>query len=189
MGDLFPEVMPTPEDNDKRYSTLELMAHAERITGVKVNEWHLDVAADEEAHMAPTWYGLKDGQGCIGIDGLRQPWIPFAPYQGRWHVWANVPFSDPRAWLEKAWEEWFCALAGSADYPIICMVLPSDRTDKDWWQELVEPFRDGRGRDHRAGLAVHHLPDRIRYGHPGNRAANGVGQPMFGTSLLVWRRA
>lgn len=36
-------------------------------------------------------------------------------------------------------------------------------------------------------LKTHYLPGRIRFGHPGNRDAVGVGSPPFGCVLLVWR--
>lgn len=76
MTDLFPEVVAC-EDNDKRYSTHELMAHAERITGIPHNGWHLDVAADAESHWAPMWYSAveqaatwsRDASGGFGRRG------------------------------------------------------------------------------------------------------------------------
>ena len=205
-GDLFPEVSAC-DDNDKRYSTHELMAHAQRITGVRFDEWDLDVAADAESHWAPSWYSAVEHPDALGVDGLSLPWFPDKLAEGdfiSWKVWANVPFSDPEAWLRKAWHE-AAQPIGRVDDPLICMVLPSDRTDKPWWQELVEPYRDGRSerrlfelfrrreplddrcRSMTLKLEVHHLPGRIRYGCPGNTRAAGVGQPMFGTSLLVWR--
>lgn len=195
-GDMFPEVVMT-EDNDKRYSTLELMAHAERLTGVSPRGWHLDVAADAQSHWAPLWYvapgaSPEDSYGAAGVDGLKQPWFKGlrvgVSQREVWNVWANIPFSDPRAWLEKAWQEVFEPPFAE---PVLCMVLPSDRTDKPWWQELVETRRDGRDDALGVGsmmLTTHHLPGRIKYGLPGNPKAVGVGQPMFGTTLLVWRR-
>lgn len=188
---MFPEVEACA-DNDKRYSTHELMAHAERITGVRHDGWDLDVAADAESHWATRWYSAVDQPGSAGVDGLKQPWFfgEMALAGSSMNVWANVPFSDPRAWLEKAWAEVANALAW-IDHPVLCMVLPSDRTDKEWWQELVENRRDGRDDEDICDLRLttHHLPGRIRYGHPGNPTAKGVGQPMFGTTLLVWRRS
>lgn len=187
--DAFPEVQAC-EDNDKRYSTHELMAHAERITGVPHNGWHLDVAADAESHWAPRWYSAVEQPGSAGVNGLKQPWFigEMLPPISTLNIWANVPFSDPEAWLEKAWREVEQATAW-VDCPLLCMVLPSDRTDKPWWQELVEERRDGRDAEGiwDMRLTTHHLPGRIRYGHPGNPRAAGVGQPMFGTTLLVWR--
>ena len=83
-------------------------------------------------------------------DGLAQPWA------GE-RVWCNPPYSFPnlRAWVAKAWQEWT-----AADPPaLIVMLLPANRTEQQWWQELVEPYRDRPGSD----LRVEFLPGRMRF--------------------------
>ena len=194
--EMFPEAIACL-DNDKRYSTHELMSFAQSITGVRHDQWHLDVAADAESHWAPRWFSAVEQPGSAGVNGLAQSWFPAPDAIGDWNVWSNVPFSNIDAWIDKAWD---FAINGRKYRcePLLCVVIPSDRTDKPWWQEKVEPFRDGRAerrgfrgdeRDRAMTMRLesHHLPGRIRYGHPGNPRAVDVGQPMFGSTLLVWR--
>jgi hypothetical protein len=132
-----------------------------------VDGWDVDVAADEESHWAPNWSDVQ-------TDGLKQCW--------RGRVWCNPPYSDIGPWVRKAWKEW---LSGRCS--VIAMLLPANRTDQKWWQEDVEPARDGRSLPGQ-GLEVHFLPGRIRFGHPGNPKGFAVGSPPFGCCLLVWRR-
>lgn len=166
--DLFPEAKVDPVvDLDRRYTTRETMDLCTRLAGV--DGWDLDVAADEESHWAPRWFGVEQ-------DGLAQHW------HGR--VWCNPPYSDIKPWVEKAWDE---MLLGRC--PVVAMLVPATRTEQPWWQVHVEGARDCC--DPTSGevtLHTHFLPGRIKFGHPGNRDAVGVGSPPFGCVLLVWRR-
>lgn len=167
VADMFPEVRAPAEleDGDQRFTTRETDAWCRARAGVEA--WDLDVAACEEAHLAPRYFAKAD-------DGLVQSWA------GR--VWCNPPFSDIEPWVAKAWKE-------SAHCPAIVMLLPASRTEQKWFQELVEPYRDGRGWSvPEVGLTTHFLPGRTRFGHPSNREGVGVGSPPFGCVLLVWRR-
>lgn len=166
MTDLFPEVRVDPTvDLDRRYTTRETMDLCMRLAGVE--EWDLDVAADEESHWARRWFGIEQ-------DGLAQTW---------WseRVWCNPPYSDIEPWLKKAWRE-------SLRCDVIAMLLPCNRTEQPWWQDHVENARDGRLPRELGSLTTHFLPTRLKFGHPGNRDAMGVGSPPFGCVLLVWRR-
>lgn len=174
--DAFPETRVAPEDDpNKRYTTSETMRV---IMGIcKVHSWDLDVAADAESHLAETYYTQPQ-------NGLVQPWFG--------NVWCNPPYSDVEAWVKRAWQEMFRE-GGPA---LVAMLLPSNRTEQPWWQQGIEPLRDGRA-DRldmlmRFGsapwLETHFLPTRIKFGHPGNREGVGVGSPPFGCVLLVWRR-
>lgn len=172
---------------DRRYTTRETMDLCMRLAGV--DAWDLDVAADLESHWAPRWYCGEAGevtaaafeQGLAGFDGLKMPWT------GR--VWCNPPFSDIAPWVAKARSEMqFPAVAQR-----IAMLLPCNRTEQPWWQEHVERWRDGRNHmedinGERVLLETRFLPKRLKFGHPGNREAVGVGSPPFGCVLLVWRR-
>ena len=64
-------------DADRRYTTGTTMNLCAKLAGV--DAWDVDVAADEESHWAPKWYGVEQ-------NGLVQPWF------GR--VWCNPPYSD-----------------------------------------------------------------------------------------------
>lgn len=180
-SDLFPEAHVDPGlDLDRRYTTRETMDLCKRLAGVEA--WDLDVAADEESHWAPVWYDAL-------ANGLKQPW------HGR--VWCNPPYSEIEPWVRKANYE---ALSGNAS--VVAMLLPCNRTEQAWWQDMVEGNRDRpriiiesgypQGQTARAGyqaLRTHFLPGRVKFGHPGNPNAVGVGSPPFGCVLLVWRRA
>lgn len=64
------------------------------------------------------WWEKKD-------DGLTQNW------DGH-RVWCNPPYSNIAAWVRKAW----------ASQAIVTMMLPANRTEQPWWQEMIEPHRD-----------------------------------------------
>ena len=162
--DMFPEVhRPKAQELDLRYTTRDTMDLCMRLAGVR--EWDLDAAADAESHHAHVYFDVV-------CSGLALPWF------GR--VWCNPPFSDVPSWVEKAWAEW-----EGPHVTTIAMLLPCNRTEQPWWQELVEPNRDLRGGE----LATHFLPTRVKFGHPGNPKGIGVGSPPFGCVLLVWRRS
>lgn len=100
-------------------------------------------------------------------DGLAQPWA------GE-RVWVNPPYSDCRAWAAKAWTE--------PATPLIVMLLPANRTEQRWWQDLVEPYRDRPG----SPLRVEFLPGRIRFIRPGTDTIGPGERPPFGCCLLIW---
>ena len=158
---LPPSIVPRIDD-DQRFTTRETLEWAKRVCGV--DAFDLDVAACEESRHAPIWFGTEQ-------NGLARPW------SGR--VWCNPPYSDIEPWLRKAW----------AEFPrceLIAMLLPACRCEQRWWQEHVEPLRDGRS-EH--GLRTYFLPGRSRFGIPGNPLGIGVGAPPFGCVLLVWHRS
>lgn len=161
---MFPEARVFPaDDNDRRYTTHDTIDLCRRLVGVE--KFDLDVAADEESHHADIWYS-------IDIDGLHQRW--------RGAVWCNPPYSDIEPWVRRAF------FAQEHEHATVAMLLPCNRTEQPWWQTLIEPVRDGRGQSR---LETHFLPGRIKFGHPGNRDAVGVGSPPFGCVLLIWRQA
>ncbi len=103
-------------------------------------------------------------------DGLTQPWMGQV-------VWCNPPYSRIRPWVVKAWNEY-------PDTSGIVMLLPANRTEQEWWQALVEPYRDRPG----SPLTVEFMPDRIRFLKPGQAKAAPNERPPFGCCLLIWRR-
>jgi len=155
---------PPNIDSDSRYTLPDTLRWCCERAGV--DGWDLDVAACAEAHCAPRYYTHAD-------NGLALPWT------GR--AWCNPPWSACGLWVGKAWQEFE---AGGAR--VIGMLLPGDRQEQQWWQELVEQERDGRGR---GVLATHYLPGRTRYGSPGDLAGVPAGSPNFNSVLLTWRSA
>jgi phage N-6-adenine-methyltransferase len=132
----------------------------------KVNErfggFTLDAAAAAHNAKCARYFTRKD-------DGLAQSWA------GE-RVWCNPPYSDLYAWVEKAWQERPRTLA-------VAMLVPANRPEQRWWQELVEPFRD-RGR---STLRVEFLPGRMRFERPGVVIGPKGDRPPFGCCLLIWR--
>lgn len=102
-------------------------------------------------------------------DGLAQSWAGET-------VWCNPPYSEIAPWIRKAWAE-------HVDATRIVMLLPSTRTEQQWWQLMVEPFRDRPG----SPLTVEFLPGRMHFLRPGQTAIARGERPPFGCCLLVWR--
>ena len=62
------------------------------------------------------------------------------------------------------------------------MLIPANRTEQQWWQEHVEPYRDLPG----SGLHVEFLPGRMRFLAPGQAEVGPDERPPFGCCLLIW---
>lgn len=130
------------------------------------NEWHftIDVAAAPHNTKCERFYD-KDN------DGLAQSWAGET-------VWCNPPYSDIRPWVSKAWDE--CDDANG-----IVMLLPANRTEQPWWQELIEPYRDGRS-TRLSPLSVSFLAGRIRFIKAGADRVGPNERPPFGSCVLTW---
>ncbi len=50
-------------------------------------------------------------------------------------VYCNVPYSNIRPWVDRAHLSTGFSL----------LLLPANRCEQAWWQDLIEPHRDGRG--------------------------------------------
>jgi hypothetical protein len=83
-------------------------------------------------------------------------------------VWCNPPYSSIAPWIVKAHTE-----HTYGETTAIAMLLPANRTEQRWWQELVEPHRlDG-------SLAVHFLAGRRRFDRPRlDKARQGRPSPV-----------
>jgi phage N-6-adenine-methyltransferase len=126
----------------------------------------LDVAAAQHNAKCDRYYTIDD-------DGLTQPW-------NAERIWCNPPYSNLYAWVDKAWWEWEVT-----QYPsLIVMLLPANRTEQKWWQELVEPNRDNGGKLH-----VEFLSGRMRFDRPGVVIGPKGDRPPFGCCLLIWSNA
>ncbi len=118
--------------------------------------YSLDVAASAENHVCGAYYTRES-------NGLVRPWVG--------NVWCNPPFDQIPEFVAKAWREWNAARVAT-----ISMLLPANRTEQPFWQEMVEPHRDKA----QGGLKVHFLPKRIKF-------KGFAGSPPFGCVLLVWK--
>lgn len=128
-----------------------------------VGPFTLDVAASARNTKCARYFTFED-------DGLRQSWA------GE-RVWCNPPFSRIGPWVEKAWREHETSNG-------IAMLLPANRTEQGWWQQLVEPFRD-KG-PLLPCVRVTFLPGRMRFIAPGSASVGPNERPPFGCCLLTW---
>lgn len=123
----------------------------------------VDVAAAAHNTKLPRYYTRQD-------NGLTQSWA------GE-RVWCNPPYSDIGSWVAKAWTEW------DAGVDLVVMLLPANRTEQAWWQDLIEPYRDAGH-----GLWIEFLRGRIRFDRPGVPIPAKGDRPPFGSCLAIWDR-
>lgn len=125
----------------------------------------IDAAATSGNARLPRYWTARD-------DALRQNWALE-------RVWCNPPHSQPllEQFVRKATDE-----CNAAD--LIVMLVPANRTEQRWWQELVEPNRDGRG--HGVCLRTEFLPGRMRFIAPGQSEVGPNERPPYGCCLLIW---
>ena len=83
-----------------------------------------------------------------------------------------------RSWVEKAWAEW-----DRGEVTRIVMLLPANRTEQGWWQDLVEQRRDRIGSD----LRVEFLRGRMRFDRPDWTPGPKGDRPPFGCCLVIWQ--
>lgn len=114
-------------------------------------------------------------------------------WKGR-RVWCNPPYSDILSWLLKAWE---------SEANLAYLLIPSTRTEQPFWQDWVEPYRDGRDVAGEApmllttefiGPKLYEGPTRWRFVDENNAPIVGKDgkpqQPMFGlVGLRLERRS
>ena len=124
----------------------------------------IDAAATAENARLPRYWTAED-------DALRQNWA------GE-RIWCNPPHSQPllEQFVRKAGEN-YDALVGD----LIVMLVPANRTEQRWWQDEVEPRRDGRGE-----LRTEFLPGRMRFLAPGQTEIGPNERPPYGCCLLIW---
>lgn len=132
-------------------------------------------APDDLFWSLPNWH-IKPGPDVLEVkrDGLAQSWA------GE-RAWCNPPFSDIESWIGKAWD---------SDAELVVMLIPSTRTEQGWWQDLIEPYRDGNGDDVAFPAGDwYSLRTRFLRGRP-KFLKDGVklGSPKFGCVLLIWQK-
>lgn len=137
-GDLFPEVAPTPDEN-RRYTTRELMAYVKRVA--RVDRFDLDPDADLESHHAPRYF--------------------VAP--GDMHRWASKPGSQ---FVVDAYEHPGCSyLAGIGQVCTKCArLMPSgvDSLAQSWLPPApLNEWRDPDTRENRWRIFVNPPFDAI----------------------------
>jgi len=105
----------------------------------------------------------------VPSNGLETPWLHNT-------VWCNPPFSGVRPWVEKAWEETSCT---------VVLLLPNNRAEQPFWQNLIEPYRDRPG----SILTTRNLPKRRPFLYHGAEIGNRTSKnPPFGCLVVIWDR-
>jgi len=146
------------DDVDDRRTPFDLMD--ECMILARIETLDLDVAANRHNRLADSYY-------TIGNSGLENCWYG--------NVWCNPPYSDIRPWAMKAAAEIHRCKR-------IAMLLPANRTEQGWWQDLIEPGRiDG-------AIDVYFLRGRRRFDRPGWVPPAKGDRPPFGLALVVWKR-
>ena len=144
------------DEIDDRATTLDVFQPFEREYQLT-----LDVAASAANTKCLRYFDRS-------IDGLSQSWAG----EG---IWCNPPYSAIRPWVEKAWRE--CSEARA-----IVMLLPANRTEQDWWQDLIEPYRHSDlPRFH-----VRFLRGRLRFLARGAEKIGPNERPPFGCCVAIW---
>lgn len=115
--------------------------------------------------------GFFIGEQRVTADtGLSLPWVGD-------RVWINPPFSELRPWVEKAWRD------DGAE--VVCMLLPNNRQEQPYWQDLIEPFRDRPN----SILTTRFIRRRRPFLHMGKGIGNRTSKnPPFGLVLVIWDR-
>lgn len=123
----------------------------------------VDACATERNARLPRYWTAKD-------DALHQTWAEE-------RVWCNPPHSNVRPWIEKAW--------GAGGKELAVLLVPANRTEQAWWQELVEPYRDGRALPG-CNIRVEFLSGRMRFLAPHADSIKPNERPPYGCCLLIW---
>lgn len=140
----------------------------------------LDAASSHNNHKCELYCTLEGAWRAIPSEetpqllstanGLQCPW----GYRER--VWLNPPFSLLWPWVEKAWRD---------PAELVCMLLPNNRQEQPFWQDMVEPFRDRAG----SILTTRFLRKRRPFLHMGQGIGNRTSKnPPFGLVVLIWDR-
>jgi len=119
----------------------------------------VDAAASKENAKLKRYWTTDD-------DGLSQNW------EGE-RVWCNPPYSCIRPWVEKAL---------SQKKGLVVMLLPANRTEQAWWQDLIEPTRD----DMSGNLRTEFVRGRIRFIAKGDNEIKPNARPPFGCVLVIF---
>lgn len=119
--------------NDVRETPPELFAELDARY-----HFNLDACATHQNALCDTYWTEAGLFGPYGQEKGPLYLLPGDGLTGSWTdatVFCNFPFSDPAAWLNKAW------LGGAR---LAYLLSPATRTEQGWWHEYVEPYRDGK---------------------------------------------
>lgn len=162
----MPENHPEQVDNRGALDTVDCRETPEAFFRVleAQHSFTLDVAANAENAKCSRFFDMV-------ADGLAQSWTGET-------VWCNPPYSNCSAWVWKA----LCEVRGGC--PKVVMLLPANRTEQPWWQDLIEPIRD-RG----LGVKTEFVRTRLKFRGARTSAAARMpneNRPPFGVVLVIF---
>lgn len=131
---------------------------------------HHNTKCDKYCTLTGTYYkaGRTEPEHMGPHNGLERAWLGET-------VWCNPPFSGVRPWVEKAWDEGSTAV----------LLLPNNRAEQPFWQNLIEPYRDRAG----SILTTRNLPKRRPFLYHGEGIGNRTSKnPPFGCLVVIWDR-
>jgi len=162
----YSESKTPPNERDKRSTPAIIFSAIQRELNLKFD---IDVCAEKKTTKVDRYWSEEDNALSFGWrDKLSHIALPVG--------WMNPPYSSPKPWCEKAYNE-------SKNGMIVVGLLPDDRST-NWYQEYVEKattilipttrisFNDARGipqPGNPKGSAIvvwtpfHHGPPAIRY--------------------------
>ncbi len=110
----------------------------------------------------------------IADSGLSKSWAGH-------RIFLNNPYSDNETWVERAHHE-AASLNRSTCADIIVQLLPA-WTDRGWWADWVEPFRDRPN-----GLVTTRFLRRQTFGTPADPYAKASkSTASFSSVVLIWK--
>jgi hypothetical protein len=171
--DMFPETILKPEDDpNSRFTTRELMAWVKATVSEELDldhpwEFDLDPFAHPESHWGVEWWTKADNAYVRML--LEKNFV-----NGPWDECEQVT-----RWIRDQ-------LPRNFRHQFTAQILPGNRQEQDFWQNLIEPFRDRRSRGGTV-VTTHYPPGRASYGFPGNPRGVNQGSMNVNSLLLIWR--
>lgn len=117
-----------------------------------------------------TLFWNQDNLSSVDSDSPYVEHLDFSDYS----VFMNPPYSNPKPFLERAWEF-------STEMTVVCLVPISIITCK--YMDFL--FKEGRYRVPKPGLGIRYLSRRTRFTHPTKK----VSSPPGGCMLLIMNRS
>lgn len=121
-----------------------------------------DVAASPKNAKLPRYFTHEH-------NGLSQSWA-------NERIYCNPPYSEITPWVAKAWLE--------VQSPMIVLLLPANRTEQGFWQDMIEPYRDRSG----SPLTTEFWRGRTRFLKNGQASIRPNERPPFAIVLCIWSR-
>lgn len=171
------------------------MSHLADLKGIESprsssDDFFTPVALFEQLHREflftfdPSGHELSPATQAIGSynlsSGPQRVW-PNGDLVGE-RIFCNPPYSAIGPWVEGVH---FGVIRG---LPLVVMLLPANKTEQPWWQDYIEPFRDGK-RHALFSIETRFIRGRLKHGTPEDPEGKNARAGTFGSVLVIWRRS